>query len=133
MKRLLRPYMLPVVLFGLAPSAAALALWPRTPVNRAWPLAVPEGDQEVVWLYPATNAAPWERFVFALKLARGERAEHSPGSAFAVDDHNAFPDQTTAVPEVAVTFPGSKRRLWFRWYKITSDLKSQDWVAALVA
>jgi len=133
MKRLLRPSILLVVLFGLATSAAALALWPRAPVNRAWPLAVPEGDQEVVWLYSATNAVPWERFVFALKLARSERAEHSPASAFAVDDHNAFPDQTTAVPEVAVTFPGSKRRLWFRWYKITSDLKSQDWVAALVA
>src|SRR2546427_6278667 len=130
MKWLLRPSILVLVLFALAASAAALALWPRTPVNRALPLSLPAGDQEIVWLYPATNAVPWERFVSAFELAQ---EADSSAAAFTVDKHNAFPDRTTAVPEVALSFRGSKGKLWFRWYKITSDLKSQDWVAALVA
>src|SRR5438309_5794194 len=131
MKWLLRPSILVLVLFALAASAAALALWPRAPVNRALPLSLQPGDQEIVWLYPATNTDPWERFVSAFDLAQKEAV--FPGPAFTVNKENAFPDQTTAVPEVALSFQGSKGKLWFRWYKITSDLKTQDWVAALAA
>src|SRR5437879_4972080 len=44
MKWLLRPSILVLVLFALAASAAALALWPRAPVNRALPLSLQPRD-----------------------------------------------------------------------------------------
>src|SRR5205807_4401912 len=132
MKWLLRPSTLVLVLVALAFAAAVLALWPRLPVNRALPLGLEQGDQEVVWLYPATNAAPWERFVSAIALAKNGSSREGGDIEFDVDDHNAFPDQTTAIAEVAVRPRGSKGKIWFRWYKITSDLKTPDWVESLL-
>src|SRR5206468_2027752 len=44
----------------------------------------------------------------------------------------AFPTQTTAIPEVSVSLRGGSNRLQFRWYKLTSNLKSRDWVDALL-
>src|SRR5208282_2268270 len=65
MNGLFRPSILAIVSIALAISAIVLVLWPRAPENRAVPLPVDEGDQEIVWLYAATNAVPWERFVEA--------------------------------------------------------------------
>ena len=36
------------------------------------------------------------------------------------------------MPEVALALPGVGRRLVFRWYKLTSDWKTRDWVEALM-
>ena len=129
---LFRPSNLVLVLVALALTAAALAFWPREPVNRATPLSLAPGDQEVVWLYPATNAAPWERFVSAIALAKNGSSREGGDIEFDVDDHNAFPDQTTAIAEVAVRPRRSQGKIWFRWYKITSDLKTPDWVESLL-
>ncbi len=132
MRWLLRPYILVLVSAALVLSAAALVLWPRTPENKAIPQPVEKGDQEIVWLYAATNAAPWERFVTAIKTAKHRLEADHPELALQVDDQNAFPPQTTAVPELSLAVRGIKGRLWFRWYKLTSDLKTQDWVRALL-
>jgi hypothetical protein len=89
---------------------------------------VPEGDQEIVWLNAATSAVAWERFVTALRQVQSNRTD--PG--LEIDDANAFPPQTTTMPEVAVGRRGVRGRLWFRWCKLTGDLKIDDWVEALV-
>src|SRR5262249_36759863 len=97
------------------------------PANRAVPNPVPAGDQEVAWLNAATSAVTWERFVAGIRLL-----ENEPGRGLQVaDDSNAFPSQTTVVPELAVTVGGAAQRLWFRWYKLTGDLDSDAWVKAL--
>jgi hypothetical protein len=129
---LLRPSILVAVSVVLALGAAAVALWPRAPVRRPVPHPVAEGDQEVVWLYAATNHAAWERFVTAVTTAaqRLEKSSQSPG--LLVDLRNAFPAQTTAVPELSLSVAGIRGRLWFRWYKLTSEHKTQDWVRVLV-
>ena len=132
MKWLLRPSSLIFVSMALALGAATLALWPRIPANRALPLAVDRDDREIVWLYAATNSAPWERFVSAIRVARDRLEKESGALGFEIDDCNAFPEQTTTVPEVALAMRGVKGRLWLRWYKLTSDLKTRDWVAALL-
>lgn len=85
---------------------------------------VPKGDQEIAWISPATSSANWERFVAAVRRVAGERQ-------LVVLETNAFPDQTAAVPEVGLERPGCKGRLWFRWYKMTSDLGSNEWVNEL--
>jgi hypothetical protein len=130
MKRLLRPSLLLVVLAALVLGAALVFFQSRPSLGPPQPLPVAPGDQEVVWLYPATNAANWERFVAALRLAAERLQADFPGVT--AQDGGAFPPQTTAVPEIALAFPG-RGRLVFRWYKLTSDWKTHDWVEALLA
>jgi hypothetical protein len=124
MKRLLRPS---VLLLLLAVAAAGAAFWvfektamPARPV----PLPVEAGDQEIAWLYSATGIVNWQRFVQALEGLRGH-------NGLEVETGGAYPELTTAVPEVAVTLPGGRGRLLFRWYKVTSELKNDYWLNAL--
>ena len=49
-----------------------------------------------------------------------------------VDDRQAFPPHTTAVPEIVVWVPGTRGKLRFRWYKLTSERNTSYWVKALV-
>lgn len=119
--------------FGTATLLVMLAilliwpLWDAVPAREARPRPVARGDQEVVWLNAATSAVAWERFVTALRQVQGERGE----AGLRLDDGNAFPLQTTAVPEVALYRQGEKSRLWIRWYKLAGDLQGDDWVEAL--
>jgi hypothetical protein len=89
---------------------------------------VPTGDAEVAWMNAATNVVGWERFVAAIRRLEGK----SDLGLKIVDDSNAFPEQTTAVPELAITLGGQRRRLWFRWYKMTGDIGTSHWVDALM-
>lgn len=130
MNRLFRPSILLPAWVALTLGALALVLgpsWQGVPANRAVPMPVPAGDQEVVWLNAATSAVGWERFVASIHLLQ----ESSDLDLQVVDDSNAFPSQTTAVPELAVTVRGRRERLWFRWYKLTGELDSSQWVRAL--
>ena len=86
---------------------------------------VPKGDQEIAWINPATSGANWERFVAGIRQVARERPE------LIVLDQNAFPDQTAVVPEIGLQLPGCEGRLWFRWYKMTSDLGTDKWVSEL--
>lgn len=111
--------------------AAALLFWPfgaTPPANLAVPRSVPAGDQEIVWLNAATSAVAWERFVAAVGRLQADRPELGLEMT---DDGDPFPSQTTAVPELVVRLRGKQGRLWFRWYKLTSDLGNGQWVQAL--
>lgn len=105
---------------ALAVCAAALLFWTPAVESRPEPQPVRAGDVEIAFLDQATNGANWERFASAVALL--------PGS----DLGDAFPPQTTAVPEVRITPPGYGNRLLFRWYKLTSTNKPRDWVEALL-
>src|SRR5207248_377764 len=109
----------------LAAGAAALVLWPRAPAIRAAPLR--DDEAEVVWLYPATNESSWERFVTAVSRAADRLRADYPDLDVRIDD-NTFPRHTTAHPELAVTVRQGSARLLFRWYKLTSDQKTEQWV-----
>lgn len=87
--------------------------------------SVPEGDQEIAWINPATSGSTWERFVAGIRNLR----QDYPG--LVVEDANAFPEQTTAVPEVALRIEGCPHRLWIRWYKLTSEAGKEQWVEEL--
>jgi hypothetical protein len=129
MRRLFRPSLLAALLAVIVVGAVAVVFQAAPPANRPTPLPLAEGDREVAWLYPATNAANWERFVSAVRQA-GERLR-AQGLTVS-DGPTAFPPNTTATPEVALAWPGASRRLVFRWYKLTSDWKTRDWVEALL-
>jgi hypothetical protein len=115
----------------LALGAAVQVLWPRPVASRAVPLGLPQGDQEIVWLYAATNAAAWQRLVTAASNAARRLAVEAPELGLHVDEEHAFPQQTTAVPELVFSFHRTPSRLHLRWYKLTSGLKTRDWVEAL--
>jgi hypothetical protein len=130
-RRLLRPTTLFLLSAVLALGVAAYALWPGrggTAANRATPRSVPPGDQEIVWLYAATQTETWERLVNGLRRLV---SDHPELGLEIVEDGNAFPTQSTTVPELAVTVGKSRHRLWIRWYKLTSDQNTHDWVDIL--
>jgi hypothetical protein len=89
-------------------------------------------DQEIAWLAPATSSSHWERLLSAVKMVAAELRRDSPSYLIEEDDRQAFPEQTTTIPEIALSFPGKKGRLWLRWYKLTSDLKIEDWTQVLL-
>jgi hypothetical protein len=95
----------------------------------ARPLPVPDGDHEVAWLHIPTSGESWENFVWGLK--RAEMVGSCAPAGLRVDDSAAFPDRTTAVPEVVVSRDGFAGRLRVRWYKVTNYAPTDAWVKAL--
>ena len=131
MKRLFRPTILVPVLVVLILGATALVYWPlwgKPMVGRAIPQPVPERDQEVAWLNNATSGVAWERFVAAVRRLN---EKHPDLGLQVAEDGNAFPSHTTATPELAVKLGSSQARVWFRWYKLTGDTGTGEWVKAL--
>ena len=94
---------------------------------RARPLPVPDGDRELAYLHTTTNANVWERLVSGV----ARLSATIPG--LTVNDANAFQDSTTAVPELVLSRAGQPGHLRIRWYKLTRDARTADWVAALAA
>ncbi len=89
------------------------------------PLPVPPGDQEIAWFHTATNTFTWDRFVAGVHHAARQQPR------LVVDDSRAFLDQTTGVPEVAISLQGGSQTLHIRWYKQTAEVKVADWITAL--
>lgn len=131
---MLRSLFRPSILIALSAAVVGGAIFVvfRSPPaqGRPAPLPVIAGEREIVWLYPATNATSWERFVAAVRRT-AQRIRHDRPSVQA-DDKSAFPQQTTTVPEVALSGSGPGSRFVFRWYKLTSDWKTSDWIQALL-
>lgn len=130
MSWLFRPSLLVVVSAALTVLAGTLVFWPDLDRGRESPLMprpVPAGDQEVVWLNPATSAVSWERFVTAVRRVQTTY----PQFALKIDETHAFPPQTAAVPELVLRRPDVNGRLLIRWYKLSADARIDQWVEAL--
>jgi hypothetical protein len=118
---------------------AALALgvgvirsdWFFTGRTGAVPLPIPSGDEEIAWLHNPTSYESWENFVWGVK--RAEMASLPRLSGLEVDDSNAYPDRTTAVPEIIVRRKGVAGSARIRWYKVTDEATQEAWVQALAS
>jgi hypothetical protein len=132
---MLRTRIVPVAVAAGTLCGLAYIGWLLVGQGRIVPLLeaseVRRGDQEIAWLHLATESATWERFVEGMNHARAALAKASPPVALEVDDSQAFPSQTTAVPEVALRVPGTSARLWIRYYKLTSETNAAYWVRKL--
>jgi hypothetical protein len=93
------------------------------------PLSVPTGDREIAWLHNTSAGETWSLFVIGIK--RIEMPVSGQPSGLTVDDSNAFPAQSTAVPELVISRAGFAGKLRIRWYKVTSESPTEDWVNAL--
>jgi hypothetical protein len=120
-------------LFGVVAGGAAIvvAAWLTAPRTAGKPLPVPGGDQEIAWLHNPTAFETWENFVWAAK--RAEMAGDGGPAGLEVDDSAAFPEKTTAVPEIVIRRRGFDGALRIRWYKATDDTPQEAWVNALAA
>jgi hypothetical protein len=126
-----RPSILIALSAAVVVGAVVVVFQGPPALGRPTPLPVRAGEREIVWLYPATDAASWERFVAAVRRT-AERLRHErPG--LQADDKSAFPQQTAAVPEVSLSWSEAGGRYVFRWYKLTGDWKTCDWIEALLS
>ncbi len=130
MRHFFRPSILIALSAAVVVGAVVVVFQGPPAQGRPMPLSVLASQREIVWLYPATNAASWQRFVAAVRRT-AKRWQH-PRFAVQADDQSAFPRQTTAVPEVSLSWTGTGSRFVFRWYKLTGDWKSRDWIEALL-
>lgn len=114
--------------YGIAASllivaaAALLGLYLFSPPSTD----LPDGDQEIAWIHPATSSLTWDQFVNGVR-----RFEDSPeGQALGlhVVYDRAYPEQTTALPELVLSRAASEQRLHIRWYKLTSQTDAAYWV-----
>jgi len=118
-------------LIGAAVGVAAWAAWVRPASRLPEPRPVPSGDQEIAWLHNTTGGDTWALFVIGLK--RLEMPFRGEPGGLTVDDARAFPEQSTAVPELVVTRAGFAGKLRVRWYKVSAESTVDGWVRALAA
>src|SRR5262245_22889708 len=86
---------------------------------------VPVGDQEVAWIHTATSVSAWERFVTGVNRVSRD------WPTLTVDDSQAFPEQTTATPELVIKVVGANGRIRIRWYKLTQNTTASTWAERL--
>lgn len=110
---------------------AARLPWFRGNRTAAEPRPVPDGDVEIAWLHNPTSFESWDNFVWAVK--RCEMADSGAPAGLEVDDASAFPNRTTAVPEIVVKRKEYSGNLRIRWYKVTDEATQEAWVNALAA
>src|SRR5262249_12214218 len=127
MRRLFRFTNLILASALLTVAAVAWLLWPQAP-SQPTPLAVPAGDGEIVFLSYATSTSNCERVASAVQKA----AAAAPELQADIDDKQVFPRRSTVLPEFALSRRGKSGRLLCRWYKLTSDWKTEDWVKELL-
>ncbi len=130
MQRFFRPSMAIALSVAVVLVAVVVVFQGPPAQGRPTPVPVRAGEREVAWLYPATGAPSWQRFVEAVR--RSAVRLQREGADIAADDRNAFPSETTTVPEVALSSGEGGPRFVFRWYKLTSDWKTNDWIEALI-
>lgn len=94
------------------------------------PLPLADGEQEIVWLYPATSIPTWERLASAVHQAQARLAEQFPGLEC---EHDPAGSSSSATPQLTLSWPRGQGRLVFRWYKLTSQWTPRAWVEALLA
>jgi hypothetical protein len=102
---------------------AARLDWFRLAPAGAAPLPVPAGDEEIAWLHNPTSYESWENFVAGVK--RAEMDSQTGPAGLEVDVSGAYPDRTTAVPEIVLHRAGYAGAVRIRWYKVTDEASQE--------
>ncbi len=107
---------------GLAGFAVA---WQLTRSNESGVASVPAGDQEIAYIHAATSTGAWERFITGIHRVSRDWPE------LKVDDARAFPEETTATPELVLSLANSPNRILIRWYKLSKGANAVRWAERL--
>jgi hypothetical protein len=130
LKSLFRPSLLIALSAAVVVGAVFVVFRGAAAQGRPTPMPVRAGEREIVWLYPATSAPSWQRFVAAVRRTAERLRRERPD--IRIDDRSAFPSQTTTVPQVVLSAGETGPRFVFRWYKLTGEWKASDWIEALL-
>jgi hypothetical protein len=114
-----------ISLLLLASIAGLAVTWQLTRSNESGVSAVPAGDQEFAWIQAATSISAWERFVAGVHRVSRDWTE------FTVDDSRAFPEETTATPDLILSLKGIPGRIHIRWYKLSKGASATTWAERL--
>jgi len=126
----MRKWLILIVLVGVFGSGALIFVpGLRSTKMSARPRRLPSGDREIAWLHNPTAFETWQNFVWGVK--RAEMSGDGDPDGLSIDDSGAFPDKTTAVPELVIRRTGFAGALRIRWYKVTDATTQEDWVNAL--
>ncbi|MFZ4609523.1 MAG: hypothetical protein ACOYNM_06900 [Gemmataceae bacterium] len=87
-------------------------------------------EKEIAWIYPASYSSAWERLVSSGKLLANHPDPFLAKVKFELGSHT-FPELTASVPFFKISHPNSKLTIVVKWYKISSDMKYEDWVEKL--
>jgi hypothetical protein len=128
---MLRPAVLSVLSILLLGAAILVVLQLEPGQGKPQPVPVGAGEQEIAFLYPATDSSSWDRFVSAVERAGDPLRRVYPGLEVLGDSGAESPSEQV-VPRVTLRWPEAGR-LVFRWYKLTSDWSPQAWIEALLA
>jgi hypothetical protein len=125
----------PMVLIAISlllVAAAVLIVLPAEPGPlRPQRLPLGPGDHEIAFIYPATAATTWDRFVQTVRRS-GERLQTTYPGLKVRESTRTAPTSATSVAEVVLEWPGPAGRLVFRWYKLTSDWTPEAWIKELL-
>lgn len=111
-----------LMIAGLAGVAVA---WQVSRSTEGGVVAVPPMDQEIAWIQAATSIAAWERFVTGIHRVSRDWPE------LTVDDRVAFPEETTATPELVISLANVPGRIRVRWYKLSKGATAGRWAERL--
>ncbi|MEI7852849.1 MAG: hypothetical protein WCJ06_04025 [Planctomycetota bacterium] len=87
-------------------------------------------EKEIAWIYPASYSSAWERLVSSGKLLANHPDPFLAKVKFELGSQT-FPELTASVPFFKISHPNSKLVIVVKWYKISSDMKYEDWVEKL--
>jgi hypothetical protein len=114
-----------ISLLLLVGAAGVAVAWQLTRSHESGVARVPAGDQEFAWIQAATSVSAWERFVTGVHRVSRDWPELS------VDDSRAFPEETTATPELVLSLSEVAARIHIRWYKLSKGASAATWAERL--
>jgi hypothetical protein len=123
-------YLIIVLLAGGMLLAVYLLLGQRDlpGVVSAPPAAVAPGDQEVAWFNPATNVYAWTRLLAGLQ----HLLHVHPELGLEWEDRGSVDGAAAHQPAVGLKRRGYRGRLWVRWYKLTGQQGTREWLDLLL-
>jgi hypothetical protein len=124
-----------IVIFGVAVYQSMLWLGVWGDLNESQVMALEGGDQEIVFLEPATSTDDWSRLVTALDQLAADWPKINPTlPALRISLDDAFPPLTADVPEIVLSRADApKQKLRLRWYKISGEHDAASWISKLQA
>lgn len=89
-------------------------------------------QKEIAWVYPASYSSAWERLVSSGKLLANHPDSFLSKVKFETGSQT-FPELTASVPFFKISHPDSALTVVVKWYKISSDMKYEDWIGKLLS
>lgn len=107
-----------------------LLFWWNPSVFKSKEEELSANQKEIAWVYPASYSSAWERLVSSGKLLANHPDTFLSKVKFETGSQT-FPELTASVPYFKISHPDSSLTIVVKWYKISSDMKYENWMEKL--